>query len=259
MSTWSSPSEGVVDLPLILALGRRGGLAVEEARHVAELLRLRDAQLPEAGLGDDLAEEVVHAAAGPAGAEQIVLELVPVAREAEVGDLRTARAIARIVVADERLRELDRAVLAVVGVHHDVAVLHAGVVADHVARDVLVGHRSVVGRLACLVLLLDGLLDSGRAAALAVDDAFERRVGELVLLRAVHAVVATHRSADRGVANGGEFSLEARGSVLRRAMYSSVERGGVSRPSRNGCTTIFPSGNSARALRISLKRCSWWA
>ena len=41
-------------------------------------------------------------------------------------------------------------------------------------------------------------------------------------------------------------------SCFRRAMYSSVERGGVSRPSRNGWTTIMPAGFSWRARLMSL-------
>ena len=97
---------------------------------MAELLRLGEAQLADAGPGDDLAEEVVHAAAGAHRAEEVVVELVPVAREAEERHLRARGALARVVVADERLRELDGAVLAVVRVHDAVAVAHAGVFQD---------------------------------------------------------------------------------------------------------------------------------
>ena len=170
-------------------------------------------------------QKVVHSTARAHRAEEVVLELVPVAREAEVRHLRTRAALASVVVADKRLGELDRAVLAVVGVHHDVAVLHAGVVADDVARDVLVGHGRPVGRLAALVLRLDALLDRRGLLALAADDAVVRLARELPVLHAVHAVVAAHRGADRGAPDSGELGFEA-GDVLQgrtRRRVAAVE------------------------------------
>ena len=209
--------EAALHLHLVLARAGRCRLAVEEARDMAELLRLGEAQLADAGLRDDLAEEVRHAAARAHRAEQVVLELVPVAREAEEGDLRARTAHAGVVVAHERLGELDRAVLAVVRVHHDVAVLHARVVAHDVAGNVLVGHRRAVGRLARGVLVLDARLDGRRPPALAADDAVVGFARERPVLHAVHAVVAAHRGADHGVADGGEFLLQAGDVFERRA------------------------------------------
>ena len=211
--------EARLDLDLVLTRRGRRGLAVEEARHVLDLLRLRKAELLEAGLRDDLAEEVVHAAARAHRAEEIVLELVPVAREAEERHLRLRgeTRLVGIVRRDERLRQLDRAVLAVVRVHDDVAVLQAGIVADHVARDVLIRHGRIVRRLAVLILALHGLLDRRRGLAGAGDDAVVGLARQLVVLRAVHAVVAAHRRADYGVPDRCELGLEARDVLKRRA------------------------------------------
>ena len=79
--------EAALDLDLILAFGRFRGLAVEEASDMTELLSLRDAQLFDSGTGDDFTEKVVHSAACPHRAKEVVLELIPVAREAEIYDL----------------------------------------------------------------------------------------------------------------------------------------------------------------------------
>ena len=184
---------------------------------MTELLRLREAQLANARAADNFAQQVVHAAARAHRAEQVVLEFVPVAREAEIGDLRTRRARTRIVVGHKRLRELDRAILAVVGMHDDIAILHARVVAHHAAGDVLVGHGRAVGRLRVGVERLDGFLDGRDLLPFARDDAVVGGAGERPVLHAVHAIVAAHDRADRGVAHGGKFLLEARDVFKRRA------------------------------------------
>ena len=202
-------------LDLVFALGRRRGLAVEETRDVAELLGLREAELADASLRDDLAEEVIHAAARAHRAEQVVLELVPVAREAEERHLRPRTALARIIVAHERLRQLNGAVLTVVRVHDDVAILHARIVANHVAGDVFVGHRRTVGRLTVFIFRLHRLLDRRGLLALAADDAVVGLARERPVLHAIHAVVATHRRADLRIADGGEFLFQA-GDVFER-------------------------------------------
>ena len=54
--------EAAGDVHLVLALVGNGRFAVEEARDMAELLGFGDAELAKAGVGHDLAEEVVHAA-----------------------------------------------------------------------------------------------------------------------------------------------------------------------------------------------------
>ena len=213
--------EAALDLDLVFALAGGRRLTIEEARHMAELLGLREAKLANAGLGDDFAEEVIHSAAGTHRAEQIVLKLVPVAGEAEERHLRAGRALAGVVVADEGLGQLDGTILAVVGMHHDVAILHAGVAADHVARDVLVGHGSTVGRDASLILGLDALFDCRGLLALAADDAVVGLAGELPVLHAVHAVVAAHCGADSRIADGGELGLEA-GDVFESGARGSV-------------------------------------
>ena len=211
--------KAALDFNLILAGGRRRRLAVEEARDMLDLLRLRKAKLLEASLGDDLAEKVVHAAASAHRTKEVVLELVPVARKAEERDgrLRLLVRRIRIVLRHERLRELDRTVLTVVGVHDDVAVLHAGIVANHIARNVLVRHLGAVRRLARRIFALHGLLDRRGLLADAADNAVVGLGRELVVLRAVHAVVAAHRRTDRGIANGRKLGLETRDVLERRA------------------------------------------
>ena len=206
--------EAARDIDLIFALGRRRGLAVKEARDMAELLRLGDAELLKPCLGDNLAEEVVHAAARTARAEKIIFKLIPVAREAEERNIRTTSARTGVIIAYERLSKLNGAILTVVGVHHDVTVLHAGVVADDVAGNVLVGHGSVIGGLARLVLVLDGLFNRINALADAVYDAGVGRIGKSVLLRAVHTVIAAHSRSDNGVAYRSELLFKA-GDILK--------------------------------------------
>ena len=96
--------ETALHLHLILARRRLRRFAVEEARDMAELLRLRETQLADTGAGDDLAQQVVHSAAGAHRTEKIVGKLIPVAGKAEIDDLRADAAGALIVIADERLR-----------------------------------------------------------------------------------------------------------------------------------------------------------
>ena len=75
---------------------------------------------------------------------------------------------------------------------------------------------------------------SAGAAALGAHEAVVGRVGQPPVLRAVHAVVAAHDRADAAAAH----LRHDRPSLAR---YSSVLRGGVSRPSRKGWITISPS------------------
>ena len=213
--------EAALDLDLVLALAGGRGLAVEEARDVAELLGLGDAELADAGLGYYFAKKVVHAAACAHRSEEVVLELVPVAGEAEEGHLRAGGALTGVVVAYESLGQLDGAVLAVVGVHDHIAVLHAVVAADHIAGNVLVGHRGTVGRDACLILGLDALFDRRGLLALAADDAVVGLARKLPVLDAVHAIVAAHGCTDRRVSDGGQLGFEA-GDVLKRRTRGRV-------------------------------------
>ena len=213
--------EAARNVHLILAGVGDGRLAVEEARHVAELLRLGDAQLAQARAGDDLAEQVVHAAVGIHRPEQVVLELVPVAGEAEVGDLRPARALSGVVVADESLGELDGAILAVVGVHDAIAVAHTVIAADHVAGDVLVGHLGAVRRAISRVGGLDGAFGVGGGPAPRLDEAGKGGVRQGILARAVHGVVAAHHGADAAAADLAHLEAQA-SQVLERAAGRGV-------------------------------------
>ena len=206
---------------LVLALVGLGALAVEEAGDVAELLSLGQAELADAGLGDDLAQEHIHGAVAAHRAEEVVIELVPVAGEAEVDDLGAAGARTSVVVAHEGLGQLDGAILAIVGVHHAVAVLDAGVIADDGAGDVLIGHRVAVGGLLGVVGGLDGLLDGGEALALGVDQALEGLGGQRPVLGAVHRVVAAHSRADDAAADLGHHALEL-GEVFQRGARGRV-------------------------------------
>ena len=75
-------------LHLVLVFKRRRGLAVEEAGHVAELLRLGDAQLLQPGMRDHLAQQVLHAAAFVHWAHDVLGQLIVVAGESHIDDLR---------------------------------------------------------------------------------------------------------------------------------------------------------------------------
>ena len=191
--------EAAGDIDLILSFRRRRRLAVKEARDMAELLRLGNSQLLNAGLGNNLTEQIVHAAACASCTEKIILKLVPITRETEECDGGTARTRASVIVADKGLRKLNRAILTIVGVHYDIAVLHAGIVANNIARDVLVGHRSIIRRFTSLVLALDGFFNGIYALADAINNARISRVGKSILLSAIHTVVATHGSTDDGI------------------------------------------------------------
>ena len=156
--------------------------AVEEEGHVGVLLRLGDAQLALAGLGDGLAEGIVHQLlveedmhAGEGGI---------VRGEAAVVQREGVHPLFRHVLLRQHGRQLAGAVVAEVVEDDGVALLDLGeglaVLGDHDRLDELVGHVGVVG---CLDAV-DGALERG---ALAFD---QQVVG---LLDAVPALVAVHR------------------------------------------------------------------
>ena len=213
--------EAAGHLHLILAGIGLGALAVEKAGDVAELLRLGQAELADAGLGDDLAQEHVHGAVAAHRAKKVILELVPIAGEAQVGDLGAAGTHAGVVVADKGLGQLDGAILAIVGVHHAVAILDARVIADDGAGDVLVGHRVAVRRLLRVIGRLHGLLDGGETLALGIDQALEGLGGQRPVLGTIHRVIPAHRRADDAAADLGHHALKL-GQILERRARGRV-------------------------------------
>ena len=101
--------------------------------------------------------------------------------------------------------------------HHRIAVLHAGELADHVAGDVFVRHLRAVGRLARGVFGLHRLLGRSGMLALRRHETLVGLRGQRPVLGAVHAVVAAHHRADGGVANGLQLLIEAGDIFERRA------------------------------------------
>ena len=166
-----------------------------------EFLGLGEAQLFQAALRDDLAEQVVHAAAFVHGGQGAELEFVVVAGEAAVHHVHLFPAAAGVIILDEVLGELDGAVLAEVEVHHGVAVLHAGVIAYDGGGDVFVHDGQAVGVFQGGVGVVEGGFGVRGSGAFGFGDGVIGSIGELPFLAAVHGVVAAHDGADGGYAH----------------------------------------------------------
>ncbi len=184
---------------------------------MAELLRLRQTKLANARLGNDLAEQIVHAATRAHRAQEVILELIPISREAEERHLRACTALTRIIVTHKRLRQLNRTVLTIVRVHDNIAILHARVIANHIARNVFIRHRRAIRRLTRVIFRLDRILNRGRLLALAAHNAIIRLARQRPIFDAVHAIITTHRRANLRVAHRGEFLFQTRDVFKRGA------------------------------------------
>ena len=207
-------------------------LAVEEARDVFVFLEFGDAKLSQALAAEDFAEKVGHVH----GRDQLEGELVPIAGQAHVEQVEFFAAVEfGEGVIDEGAGQLNRAVLAIVQVQHDVVRLdqaYRGIVgvdqerrADElvILDDVLAGGFLVEGP---FVRLANRTCGARGVIPLARGQGTIGFFGAFPVFRAVHRPIAAYDRADdahaRFVQNGLELFEKAQ-CALRGGVASVAE------------------------------------
>ena len=191
----------------ILALIRRFHTAVEKERHVGVFLRLRNAQLSLAVLGEVFAQHVgqLHRRIGDFDVRhgRVVFRHTDIVH----GETTIAALEALEIVIHKDAGHLARAVRAEVDEHNRIALLHAAAFAGDARHDKLIRH--VVG-----IALFDGFQRAARVVALAVDERGIRLFLAIPVGIAVHRVVTARHGRNFAHAQLVELLLK----ILKEAL-----------------------------------------